>query len=859
MLRPGAVAPGARAQMTTTGSGRLALAVTGPRGSGKSAVIESLATDYQERGIEVVRLPGAAPPTDATEAYAVLVDDAHQLKADDVAGLMEVLTRTPADVVVAYRPWPHAPELRDLVEALGQHDDPLVLGMLTQHEVAECARSLFPMPVPEPVVATVLDLTGGMPWMVESALAALAAEQDLPDEEGITEMITGAVSHDLGSIDERLREYLLHLAVGFDHSGQATPPMCTDKSAVDELVAQGVAAGLILPDGTVAPVLAEVLLTSTPVHHVRALQRELVQARVQSGGSLADVARGLARSGFQDQRVARVLVEAADRALASQPALAAELFDEALRAGGDDVSSAARRAQAAALTGELDRADQILEGLLAVGEAPDLGRAVDVSAAVWAQRGVLSRSADIYRWFGPDRVGASASLAAVVLYGVGDSAGAAAMLGVGAPVPPTLFGGSVSLMGRGVRDSVERGSAAALASLVRASDMMTRAGTIEPLPDQPAALAALVALSDGDLDLADRVLDDALKGEQGGAVARPRLLLLRAWAAMMRDRPDLARRSMSEAQSASGAKAARDELLHCALEVGLARRADDGRGLVTAWRRAREELMHVPVDLFTLLPLGELVVTAARLRDSERVEPHLSEAMALLERLGHPPLWSVPLHWAGVQAAILAERPVDLRPHAVALVRAAERSQRAAVLAHAGRTWLAVLSGQVDAPAVETAARALADVGLPWDGARLAGHAAGRADDRRGMALLLACARDLHGQGADGADRHGPAGADGAETRLGEAERADAPVADATTGAGGSPTPPAGHLSPREREVARLVVEGRTYREIGEAIYVSPRTVEHHVARMRRRLGVDTRSALLDRLRVELAVDRRSL
>jgi DNA-binding CsgD family transcriptional regulator len=59
-------------------------------------------------------------------------------------------------------------------------------------------------------------------------------------------------------------------------------------------------------------------------------------------------------------------------------------------------------------------------------------------------------------------------------------------------------------------------------------------------------------------------------------------------------------------------------------------------------------------------------------------------------------------------------------------------------------------------------------------------------------------------------------------------------------------------LSEREKEVARLVLEGKTYREIGEAIYISPRTAEHHIARMRRRLGAENRSDLLVRLRLAL-------
>ncbi|WP_449385641.1 helix-turn-helix domain-containing protein [Cellulomonas soli] len=62
-----------------------------------------------------------------------------------------------------------------------------------------------------------------------------------------------------------------------------------------------------------------------------------------------------------------------------------------------------------------------------------------------------------------------------------------------------------------------------------------------------------------------------------------------------------------------------------------------------------------------------------------------------------------------------------------------------------------------------------------------------------------------------------------------------------------------GQLSGRELEVARLVVEGQTYRQIAERLYISPKTVEHHVARMRQRLGLATRAELLAHLRGLLA------
>ena len=56
-------------------------------------------------------------------------------------------------------------------------------------------------------------------------------------------------------------------------------------------------------------------------------------------------------------------------------------------------------------------------------------------------------------------------------------------------------------------------------------------------------------------------------------------------------------------------------------------------------------------------------------------------------------------------------------------------------------------------------------------------------------------------------------------------------------------------LSEREAEVSRLVVEGHTYKEIGAVLYISPKTVEHHVARIRQRLGVTSRAELLATVR----------
>ncbi len=54
-------------------------------------------------------------------------------------------------------------------------------------------------------------------------------------------------------------------------------------------------------------------------------------------------------------------------------------------------------------------------------------------------------------------------------------------------------------------------------------------------------------------------------------------------------------------------------------------------------------------------------------------------------------------------------------------------------------------------------------------------------------------------------------------------------------------------LTPREREIVVLVAAGKTNAEIGVILMVSARTVQKHLENMFRRLGVETRMALIAR------------
>lgn len=176
-------------------------------------------------------------------------------------------------------------------------------------------------------------------------------------------------------------------------------------------------------------------------------------------------------------------------------------------------------------------------------------------------------------------------------------------------------------------------------------------------------------------------------------------------------------------------------------------------------------------------------------------------------------------HWSGLHAAIAADRRDEVAEHARALTGWDGYSSFHKAMAEAAACWLDTLNGNVRADRVESAATRLHAVGLRWDAARLAGQAAIRTTDRTAMVTLLERARTLQGPSST-SDQRQPTASPGEAV-----------------------------LSERERQVAELVVSGLTYRQIGDRLFISAKTVEHHMARMRQRLGATSRPDLLARLR----------
>ena len=743
----------------------LLLDITGPGGCGKTPVLDAAARAYAEAAVPVVRdLPadGAADLADS----AVLIDDAHLLNEAQLTALHQLAGIPGQRLLVAHRRWPASPALTGLGTALTARRPPIVLGYLDRAAIAGRVAELLGTPCPELLARLMYEQTAGLPVLLDQLVTGLRDSGQLTADAvrhlvprtrlDVPAGVREQLRYVLEALPAEVRDVLFAATLSTGGDAETLGQLLeTDGPAVDRALQAAQATGLMTDQGAVVPLAGRLLLRLTPAAYTNRICERLAGLQLTRGGSMLPVGQALLRTSARGTQVAETLQAAGQEALGSHPDLAGRLFAAAAAAGAQSPALLAGRADAAARCGRLDEAlrfaDEALvsDSLTAAagdgGPSAERTRALGITAAVLAHRGMLARAAELYRLTDSPASGAGYPVIAVpVLTGIGALAEAQKVLASSpghTETTPTLLNGIESLIAHGVEESVTGSSVVALSQLTRAASLLESAGSTPLLPDTPAALAALVAMHAGEFAAAASVLRRATSARPGGRLAGTRHRLLLGFLAMLRGHTGDAHALLTAAGAGQPVLEPRDELFAAAIEVGLARREGDLSALQRGWSRAREAMLQHPVDLYVLLPLGELAVAAARLSEQWWIEPHLRQADVLLEQLGEPALWRVPLHWSGVHAAIAAESPQEARRHVAALAEAASTSPYAAVLAEAAACWMRVLAGTADVDQVVATARQLAAAGSGAEGARLAGQAAIRATDRKAMAVLLECAR----------------------------------------------------------------------------------------------------------------------
>ena len=775
--------------------------VVAPGGMGKTHLLEQVAAHV---GTESVVFWSAAidPEIMPVEGGVLLADDVHLADADAV----RALARRVAGVVAVHRPV-EGP-VAEVLDALD--GTPLVLERMGLDHVCALLHDRWGSQPDPDVARRILAYTAGLPRLV------LAASSTGPAPCGPTPALEQAIRAERRRLGPAGCMLLMAAAVleGMDLAvlAQAGGVDLADAVAAADQLAS---AGLALDAGArLVPAVADTVRGAMSLAQVQAIVDRAAGAAL-AGGDVMAMADRICALHVTSTQAARLLLVAAHNVLDRSPERARTWAAAADRCDVVPADRAAVRALVSFQQGHAENTVAAVDDLLRAGSdwasTPLRREAVEAASVVLAEHGAWARSAELAEAVGPAGDG-SAALAVLGWLAVGDVAGARrALHAYEAERPPGLRTAAALTMGRGLVATVSDDATGALALLLEAARLYDLAAPGTAPADGPHVLAAVVACQLWEFDVAAQLLADT--PSSGRPAARRRKELLAAWVAMRRGDWGAALAIVERVRRYVQVLGARETLIALAVEAGVARRRGDLDAMLRAWRRARTVLLRVPPDLLLLQPVGELLIAGARLDDRGTVGTYLASVRQLLARAGEPPLWTLSTTWDELHLAIAFDDLDAARTAAKAIDATPRLGTHAATLADAATCWVDVMTRTPEPDRVRATARALADTSLSWEASRLAGAAAIRVPDSVQMRSLLQFARGLS-------------------------------TPPASTLADG-----AAELSTREREVAVHLLAGMTYREIGAQLFIAPKTVEHHVARIRRRIGARSRAELLLALR----------
>jgi DNA-binding NarL/FixJ family response regulator len=677
------------------------------------------------------------------------------------------------------------------------------------------AGAAFPIPSPVPP-RTVLVVRGGpapspssetmivqVRRCVPADVVRLADEVSDPDElvritagdpALVLSLLTTGSADDLvvravASLDEDAERLLTGLAFGLV---EVESIGAVDPSVGDQAWGRLEAEGLAV-EGTVVPIVAEVVRrTSNRVGRERVATVAVVSAR---RGVVADF---LVAAGAVGPAVARVLAEEGAARAWWSPMSADHLLEAAELAGARVGDLALPRSIVRLVSGDPVGALQFLDG--ASGAEVELVRAAAMLA-------IGDRRASCVAL---ERAGANGWTAVV-------AGGSAAM------VPPDVD--PAVDPAAGLVDLVERwlaGDETGLdATVVTARVALRRCRSVSaPTPVVPEVVAGSVVASLAGaptaLDLVSEMVAERDPTSPVDVASHRTIVLASAcWRAcsgeLSTSRSELADVSLVELDPYQ-------HLVRAAVECAIAVRDPEAAGLeaaVTAGRRAIRSWPPGPLELGLLteiarafarrgLPTDEVFDLVSPLGSAER-----RRGVAVEAALGR------------LRAALAGGDLVPIRSEAVAvralLESVGSRSPRE-------RAW-SVAAAHLDDGVVDqvaeavAAAQGLAEVGDVHDAGRLCAVLALLVSDPVHAKRLLR------------------------ESRAWRVERVRS---------AGSTSAAVSSLSAQEERVGRMLLDGHTHKEIGAALFVSPKTVEHHAAHIRTKLGVSSRAEMMAALRTHL-------
>ncbi|ORB17728.1 helix-turn-helix transcriptional regulator [Mycobacterium noviomagense] len=715
---------------------------------------------------------------------------------------------------------------------------PLTLGGLHTLFLEKLGRSF-----PRPTMVRIAELSGGNPFYALE-LARAIGNRSPESDAALPATLAGLVRARIGRLEEDARDVLLAAA-------------CTAEPTVD-LLARATGAGvertvelleepeshdIIRIDGNRVhfshPLLARSVYTDAGPARRRRMHRAL--ADVVTLPELRARHLGLATT-RADPETLRALDEAADAALArGAPAAAAELIELAIRLGGDTSSRRIRAAQHRFQAGDTERAQAVLAPTIdAMEPGPLRAIAFDLLAGMRMYDNSFLQAADRLEAALDDAKSNPVVLVQTLLmlsfvqlnsneYGESlQHARQAVTVAEGLDIS-TLTSQALAMW---VRASFTYGQGFDEAALRRALELEDPHIDV-PIPFRASAINALILACTGRLEEAAAQMRAIRqhcveRGAEGDIVAIAGYSVWAdIWQGRFGDAAKAADDAVERAEQLGG-----DHVLVIPLSVRAAvaaytgRERDaraDARAALTAQRGGSPRLP----GYWPAMALAFLEVSLGRYAEAlTTLQPVLSVFITIpgTEILS---AWYIP---DAVEAMIALGKFDDAEPLIEALERNGRRLDRAWMLAVGARCRSMSLAARGDVVAAEQIAQqAMTEhqrLPMPFERART-------------QLLLGQLQRRRRRKEAAAATLHEALSAFEAMGTPLWGERARAELARTKVSHARDPG-----LTPTEQRVAELAASGMTNRDVAAALFISPKTVEHNLSRVYRKLGIRSRAEL---------------